>query len=304
MQMRSIDLESARLFLIAYEEGSLTRAAEKTNYAVSAVTKRIQDLEHRFGVSLFERHARGVVATPAGDEFAGHMRHITHRLTVVDQAMKEFANGTRGQVRIVATQSSIAAGLAELISNYRKAKPEVKIDLVEVSGWSVVSELAAGRADLGLTLSLVDIPIGFSAISFRPARLVAMVPEDHPLARQRRVNFDEMLEFEHVTLGPKSTLCSFCVQQAADRGRVFRYLTVRSFDAMRSMISARLGIGILSSLMAEPFAETLKAVCLPIEEPWANRDIQILFREDDLTTPAKMFKDFMTLPEAFSIRKT
>ncbi|MDL2398940.1 LysR family transcriptional regulator [Rhizobium mayense] len=302
--MRSIDLESARLFLIAYEEGSLTRAAEKTNYAVSAVTKRIQDLEHRFGVTLFERHARGVVATPAGDELAGHMRHITHRLAVADQAMKEFANGTRGQIRVVATQSSIAGGLAELVSKYRVAKPDIKIDLIEVNGWSVISEITAGRADLGLTLSVVDVPIGFSVQAFKPVRLVAMVPEDHPLARQRRVNFDEMLEFEHVTLGPKSTLCALCVQQAADRGRVFRYHSVKSFDAMRSMISARLGIGILSSLMAEPYAETLRTVCLPIEEPWADRDIQVLYREDGLSTSAKKFKEFMLNPQAFVAGKS
>jgi DNA-binding transcriptional LysR family regulator len=291
--MRGLDLESARLFLVAHQEGSLTRAAEKSHLALPAVTKRIQDLEHVFGVTLFDRHARGVTATPAGEELAVHFQYVLHRLNMASQAMKEFAAGNRGQVRIVATQSAIVGGLADIVAKYSAAFRDIAIDLREVNGWSIVPEIENGRADLGLTISVFDAPVGMSSVSFQDVKLVAMVPADHPLARQRRANFDEMLRFEHVTLGPQSALCSFLVQQAADRRQTFRYRAVQSFDVMRSMIAANLGIGIMSDLMAKPFARKLGTVCLPIEEEWADRQIKVWFREDLMTSAARTFKDIL-----------
>jgi len=291
--MRGLDLESARLFLIAHQEGSLTRAAEKSHLALPAVTKRIQDLEHLFGVALFERHARGVTATPAGEELAVHLQYVTHRLNMASQAMKEYAAGSRGQVRIVATQSAIVGGLADIVARYSAGHRDITIDLKEVNGWSIVPEIENGRADLGLTISVFDPPIGMSSVPFQDVKLVAMVPGDHPLARQRRANFEEMLQFEHVTLGPQSALCAFLVQQAAERRQVFRYRAVQSFDVMRSMIAANLGIGIMSDLMAKPYARKLGTVCLPIEEEWADRQVKVWFREDLMTSAARTFKDVL-----------
>lgn len=289
--MRGLDLESARLFLIAHQEGSLTRAAEKSNLALPAVTKRMQDLERLFGVALFERHARGVTATPAGEELAVHIQSVMHRLNIASQAMKEFAAGKRGKVRIVATQSAIVGGLADIVAKYSVAFRDVTVDLRELNGWSILPEIEHGRADLGLTLSVFDPPVGMSSDLFQDVKLVAVVPVGHPLARMRRANFDEMLEFEHVTLGPQSALCAFLVQQAAERRKTFRYRAVQSFDVMRSMIAANLGIGIMSELMARPYAKKLGAVCIPIEEDWADRQIRIWYREDLMTSAARSFKE-------------
>jgi len=214
--------------------------------------------------------------------------------------MKEFTTGSRGNVRVAATGSAIAGGLAELIMRARTIHPDLSVDLIEVNGWTVISDIAAGRADLGLSLSMIDPPLGFSAQPFRAVKMVAVVPADHPLARQRRVNFDEMLEFDHITLGPKSSLTAFFVQQAAERGRVFRYRGVGSFDVMRSLIAAKWGVGIMSELLAIPYAEAMNLVCLPIEEQWAARSIQIWYREEAMTTSVKTFKNYLLNPPAFS----
>lgn len=292
--MRGLDLESARLFLVAHEEGSLTKAAEKSHLALPAVTKRIQELERLFGVVLFDRHARGVTATPAGEELAVHLQSVMHRLNMASQAMKEFAAGQRGMVRIVATQSAIAGGLADKVAAYSAIHRDIIVDLREINGWSIVPEIEGGRADLGLTLSVFEPPIGMSSVPFREVRLVAMVPGGHPLARMRRATFDELLQFDHVTLGPQSALCAFLVQLAADRRQTFRYRGVQSFDVMRSMIGANLGIGIMSEVMAKPFARKLGAVCLAIDEDWAERQIRVWYREDLITSAARAFKQFIT----------
>ena len=54
------DLQTFRLFLTVHDLGNITRAAERSNIAVSAVTKRLQDLEAHYHVRLFDRQPRGV----------------------------------------------------------------------------------------------------------------------------------------------------------------------------------------------------------------------------------------------------
>ncbi|MBN3851406.1 LysR family transcriptional regulator [Paraburkholderia sp. Ac-20342] len=292
--MRGLDLESARLFIIAYEEGSLTRAAERSNIAVSAVTKRLQDLEYVFGVSLFNRHARGVTATPAGDEFARQIRLLMQRLNETASAMREFSEGIRGRVRIASSQSAIVGGLAAFAGTFVKTNPEIAVDLQEIHGWSLVPEITSGRADLGLSLSVLEVPSSVTTVPYKAADLIVAVPKDHPLSSREWVRFEDLIDFEHITLGPKSTLCSFLVNQAATLGHELRYRAVSSFDVMRSMIAAGLGIGILSEIMVPSEAESLGLRCLALREDWARASIRIYYCDDLIPPSARLFlKDLL-----------
>src|ERR1700742_4228254 len=203
-----LSLESIRLFMIAYEERNLTRAAERSNIALSAFTKRIQNLEFLLQAPLFERHARGITATPAGDEFAYHVRDILKRLNFARQAIGEFAQGIRGRVRISATPSAIVGGLAEDIFHFTEAHPRIEIELRESDSWSVVPDIENGRSDLGLNMSVMEVPPAMSAAFYRRADLVAIVSRNNPLAKAESLTFPELLDYEHVSLGERSTLRS------------------------------------------------------------------------------------------------
>ena len=60
------DLTSLEIFVAVAETANLTRAAEQQHLAVSAISKRITELEELAGSALLQRHPRGVSLTPAG----------------------------------------------------------------------------------------------------------------------------------------------------------------------------------------------------------------------------------------------
>ena len=64
------------LFLCASKYKSLVKAAKEKNLVVSAVSKRILDLEKSVGVNLFYRKKTGVELTPAGLEMQKHCTEI------------------------------------------------------------------------------------------------------------------------------------------------------------------------------------------------------------------------------------
>lgn len=77
------DLTSLRLFVAVAECGNLTRAAEREHLAVSAISKRISELEELIGTPLLQRYPRGVGLTPAGQSMLHHARQmlqLMHRM--------------------------------------------------------------------------------------------------------------------------------------------------------------------------------------------------------------------------------
>jgi len=60
------DIETLRLFIFVIEGGSISAASERGNVVVSAVSRRISDLERAAGTPLLHRRSRGVEPTPAG----------------------------------------------------------------------------------------------------------------------------------------------------------------------------------------------------------------------------------------------
>jgi DNA-binding transcriptional LysR family regulator len=301
--IRGLSLESIRMFMIAYEEVNFTRAAERSNVALSAFTKRIQNLEYLLQVPLFERHARGVTATSAGDEFAYHVRDILKRLNFARQAIGEFAQGIRGRVRISATPSAIVGGLADDISHFTESHRHIEIELKESDSWSVVPDVENGRSDLGLNMSVMDVPPNMTVSSYRKADLVAIVARSHPLAEADSVTFAELLDYEHISLGERSTLRNFFIRKAEEFGKPFRYRPVSSFDVMRSMVAAGLGVGLMPEMMTRSSADSAMVVAIPVGESWANRCIQVFSRENTLVPASRLFRNFLLNREPSSPAK-
>jgi len=66
----AISLDLLRSFLAIHRAGSITRGAEQLGLSQPTVTAQLKALEAAIGRPLFERQARGVLATAAGDELA------------------------------------------------------------------------------------------------------------------------------------------------------------------------------------------------------------------------------------------
>ena len=82
--LRRLDLTTLQLFLAVYEEGTLTRAAEREAIAVSAASRRLLELEQAVGATLFQRNARGMTLTPAGETLLYHARRVIVRFAYSD----------------------------------------------------------------------------------------------------------------------------------------------------------------------------------------------------------------------------
>ncbi|HLZ05888.1 MAG TPA: LysR family transcriptional regulator, partial [Bradyrhizobium sp.] len=110
---RRVDLTTLRLFIAICEEQNLTRAASREGIAASAVSKRMNDFELAFGVTLFKRLSKGMALTPAGEALLHHARLTLLNVEKIAVELSEYSQGVRGHVRMLANLSAIVQYLPE-----------------------------------------------------------------------------------------------------------------------------------------------------------------------------------------------
>jgi DNA-binding transcriptional LysR family regulator len=134
---RRVDLTTLRLFIAICEEQNLTRAANREGIAASAVSKRMNDFELAFGVTLFKRLAKGMALTPAGEALLHHARLTLLNVEKIAVELSEYSQGVRGHVRMLANLSAIVQFLPEDLSAFFAAHELLRIDLQERPGGQV-----------------------------------------------------------------------------------------------------------------------------------------------------------------------
>ena len=88
---------------VAYR-GSLSAAADALSYTQSAVSQQISALEAETGMTLLERHPRGVSLTAAGQTLLGHAEGILARLEAAEAAMSAIAGLRGGRLRMASSR--------------------------------------------------------------------------------------------------------------------------------------------------------------------------------------------------------
>ena len=141
--MESSDL---RVFEAVLRHGNMKRAAEEPNTVQSNVTARIRGLESELGVPLFERHARGVTATAAGERMRPFAMQIAKLLAdAKTAACDEGAPG--GPLRIGSMETTAALRLSPLLSRFALSYPDVQLAITTGTTSKLVSDVAECRLD-------------------------------------------------------------------------------------------------------------------------------------------------------------
>ena len=288
------DFKTLQLFVCACELRSLSRAAERLNLAPSAVTRRIQLLEHDAKMPLLERLPHGVQPTASGKTFLRFARDILHLVDRADHLLDEHETGVRGYVRVSSSSSVLIERLGVELSRFASLHPDIELDLDELPTEATLEVLKSKRVDMGVivcgveTDPLVTFPFGGD-------NLVLAVPMSHPLAGRESVSFHEIVEEDFVTLRHGTAVRRVLSEQARELGRSLKVrVQVNSFEVMSLMASQGLGLGILPEAAVRPLQSSYNLSLVKIAEPWAKREYAVCVRSlPELDSPARRLLSFL-----------
>ena len=177
-------LEEIETFVAVVDAGSLTGAARATGLALSAVSRRIKDLETRLGTTLLRRTTRRMNLTDDGRAFHQRCREILADLAEAEAVVASAAVGYRGRIRLTAPTTFAVKHLDGLLVGFVRAYPEVRLE-VDLSDRRV--DLLEEGVDLAIRVGrLADSTLvarRLAPIRHLPCIAPALLAEIGPFAR-------------------------------------------------------------------------------------------------------------------------
>ena len=255
-------VQKYRAFLKTAELGSFTKAAQALNYSQSGISRMLHDLETEWNVTLLERGRAGVRLTSDGVLLLPQARRICEEYQKLQQQVDEL-NGVKAGLIRIATFSSVATHwLPNIIRAFQKDYPNIDYELLLGDYTEIEAWILEGRVDSGF-LRLPAHP-ALETVFLEQDRLLAVLPENHPLAGCRRFPVAALAEAPFMLLqkGAKADIAELF--ERCDLTPKTRFTTWDDY-AIMSMVESGLGISVLPQLILQrvPYRILAKALDVP-----------------------------------------
>jgi DNA-binding transcriptional LysR family regulator len=288
------DLTTLRLFITVVEEKSIAKAADREHLVPSAVSRRITDLEEQLGMLLLVRLRAGVKPTPAGEELLRHAREVMKSLDRIPRELTNFAGEGRAPIRIAANFTAAVGYVIDDVKAYLVANPEAKLRLEERQSLSIIDAVEEGQVEIGIVGHYQPVD-RLCVIPYRRAPLWLAVLPTHPLAVRESITFAEALEFELITLMQGTAIHGLALDAAAETRRKPKLLVqVTTYETMRKMVQADLGIAVFPEPNLLPYSKLLGLRCIPLVDRWAIMQLNLVHAQVVLDPASQRLVNFLT----------
>ena len=243
-----LDWDDLRFVLAVAEGGSLNGGAALLKVRHSTVLRRLDALEQRLQVRLFERLRQGYQPTEAGELIVEQARLMRPGIDALQRRILGRDLQLSGQVRLSTSYIVMAYLLPPLLAGFARAHPAIE---VEVTQAAAMVDLSRRDADVALR-SAFQVPDHLVGREVGVLRYRAYAARGAPDLPQALTPLDELcrsarwLAFEQ---GRSARVTDRWMNAEVDDARVV--LRVDQFPAMVAMLRTGLGVGLLPSFAGE-----------------------------------------------------
>lgn len=218
-----------RTFVVAAARLNFTRAAADVNLSPSTVTEQIQSLESDLGAALFDRSARTLSLTAAGEVLRERASAILSQMDETRAEIAAMADTQGGALTIGALETLSTDWLAPMVARFRAAEPAAELRLKIAGSGTLRSDLVNGDLGAAFMFDGLVAEATLKAVPVGRAAMAIIVAEGHELAARTQVSRGELAKQAFVV---------------TEQGCVYRQMFERAFppgSAGRPSITAEVG---------------------------------------------------------------
>lgn len=290
-----MDWDKLKSFHAAAEAGSLTAAGERLGISQSAVSRQIAALEESLGVSLFQRHARGLVLTDAGQTLHNSTMDMAVAANSAVSALKDQHDTPQGELIVTAPVAFGTSWLVPRLGAFHDRHPDLfldlrlddkEYDLLKLEAECAIRLWPADKADL-IQRRLAHVATNlYAAPEYLKAYGTPKTPRDLDNHRIIAYHQDEGVP---APMKSMSWACQIGRDDAPPRQAV---LTVNNVFAMLRAVQAGVGIADVPDYMAEVTPGLVKV--LP-DHVGPGFDLYFIYPSDlRRSKRISAFRDFLT----------
>ncbi|WP_043917942.1 LysR family transcriptional regulator [Jannaschia aquimarina] len=253
-----MDWDKLRIFHAVADKGSLTHAGDVLHLSQSAVSRQIRSLEESLGVTLFHRHARGLILTEQGELLFDATQAMNKRLDAATARIRDSEEEVFGDLRVTTTIGFGSIWLAPRLPKLYQSYPDLRLHLL-------------------LEERVLDLPMREADVAIRMKE-----PSQADLVRKRLMDIRMQLfatpayleENGHPQslhdLGAHRLICQNIdsTQVSAGAGLVRelltydieRLLTVNNYFGVLQSVLSGLGIGVLPDYLQQDFPDLVQVL--------------------------------------------
>lgn len=178
-----MELKHIRVFVAAFDEGSINRAAQRLGSSQPRVSALIRSLEHTLQTTLFQRRSTGIVPTPEGESFYRHAQRMLAELDAAQRAISARQGTLAGPLRVGLAPTITEGILPDILPGFLDTYPAIDFKMTEGFSGKLIDWTLAGEIDFAI---------------------VAIPPDDRRL-RTRRIASEPVVLVTAQDRGPAAT---------------------------------------------------------------------------------------------------
>lgn len=283
-----MDISDFQTVIALTETGSITSAARELCRVPSAITTRIQNLEHKLGTALFIKADRRFIPTPTGQQLYEHALKI---VALVNLAERQAINPQPGgRFRLGALDSMAATRLPAPLSALYRQHQGMAIELV--TGISQVLHEAVINHELDAAF-IADIPADdrLERLAVFTEELVIIAPADHPPIRTACALKQTTLLVFRDGCSYRDRLTNWLRQAQV---KPYRLAEMSSYHAILGGVSAGMGVGIVPKPILSTFPTANLITLHPFEQASSQVTTELVWRKERMTANTQALIDILT----------
>lgn len=249
-----IDFRHLETFCRVASLKSFSKAAEDLFLTQPTVSGHILALEKSLAIRLFDRSAKEVRLTKAGELFYSFAIKILNLRKELFNALSEFSQGIRGELTLGASTIPGEYLLPKIIGNFKKDHPLFSISLRIADTKEIVKCVLEGIVEFGLVGARVNHP-SLLYEKYTEDEIIVISPSDHPLSQKKKVEMESLMREPWIIREEGSGTQMAIEKMLRKRGKSFKQFYVimemGSTSALKEGVKAGLGLAFISKKAVE-----------------------------------------------------
>jgi DNA-binding transcriptional LysR family regulator len=196
-----MELRRLRYFAAVAEHLNFSKAAEELHISQPPLSRQIQELEKELGTSLFDRKAKKIGLTKAGDYLKIEARRLLESAEMVANTVRVIGNAQPSSLRIGCVNFLMYSILPPFFELVREKEPGIRLELSVMSTEAQENAICSGSIDMGFVRSWV----GADSLVFEPLsqeQLAVIFPAAAEVEKDPERCIEDLRESSFIALSP------------------------------------------------------------------------------------------------------
>lgn len=249
---------------------SFTKAAESLHMTQPAVTFQVRQLEEYFNTRLFDRTHNRISLTDAGKRVFEYADEIFDLYAKMENAVRDMTGEISGILIIGASTTIAEYMLPALLGDFKRKYPDINVHLKVSNSDGIVSMVENNDIDLGVVESAV-MNKNLVVENCRHDRLVAIVPPQHSLASERKIQLKDLMSHAYIAReegsGTREVIHEYLTNAGMKPADIHVAMELGSPEAIKGAVEAGMGVSIVSEVTIHKEIQLGTLVALELDPP-------------------------------------